>query len=88
MRVTVDVETVSDAGTRLTTVGRSMPEPVRVPGGSAGDQVVDEAVHDFLVSMGHCLVGAATTLHALGQGARGAAQQFVDADRVMEGEPL
>ncbi|WP_454050728.1 hypothetical protein [Cellulomonas sp. Marseille-Q8402] len=81
MSVVVEVAVVSDTGARLRSVAQGVPDPVRVPGESAGSTVVDESVHDFLTSLGHCLVGAATAVYALGQDAVGAAEAFVEADR-------
>lgn len=84
MSVVVDQVTMSEVGSELIRVARALPERPRVPGGSAGDQQVDEAVHDFLTSIGHCVVGAATTVYTLGQDVQTTAAAFAQADRLEE----
>lgn len=81
MSVVVEVRTVSDSGARIKAAARDLPDPVGVPGGSAGSTSVDESVHDFLTSLGHCLVGGATVVHTLGLDAIGAAASFAETDR-------
>lgn len=82
MSIVVEVDVVADCGRELTSVARRVPERIPVPGESAGDGTVDEAVGDFLMSLGQCFVGGATAVHVLGQDAVGAAGGFVEADRV------
>lgn len=48
---------------------------------SMGSSVVDESVQDFVMSLGHCFVGAATAVYTLGQDAVGAADAFAESDR-------
>lgn len=83
MAVIVDVATLNEVGDRLRAVARTLPEPVRVHGGTSGSGSVDGAVQDYLMSLEHCLVGGATVVYALGQDARSAAAMFVDGDRAM-----
>lgn len=81
MSVVVEVEVVSETGAQLRVAAHEVPDPVSAPGESSGSTVVDESVHDFLRSSGHCLVGAATTVYTLGQDAVVAAKAFAEADQ-------
>lgn len=81
MSVVVEVAVVTDTGAELRSVAQGVPDPVPVPGESVGSAVVDESVRDFMTSLGHCFVGAATAVYALGQDAVGAAESFVESDR-------
>lgn len=80
MSIVVDVGEVSNSGAQLKSAAQEVPDPVRVPEDS-GDVLVDEAVSDYLTSVGRCCIGAATAVYGLGQDAAGAAAAFAEVDR-------